>query len=112
MFSRYRLDFRGTNNVPERFLGQAEWRDHQGVTGYYAEPYNFPSAGLVAVEFNLDHLCWVEVRWRRTDSQWEAFRPAAADLHLDIRINNLNEEESHRLLPISESEGEEAAQEA
>ena len=87
-FSRYRLDFRGTNNVPEQFLGQAEWRDHQGVTGYYAEPYNFPSAGPVAFEFNLDHLCWVEVRWRRTDSQWEAFRPAAADLRLDISVMN------------------------
>ena len=62
-FSRYRLDFRGANNVPERLLGQAEWRDHQGVTGYYAEPYNFPSAGPVAVEFNFDHLCWVEVCW-------------------------------------------------
>ena len=74
------------------------------MTGYYAEPYNFPSVGPVAVEFNLDHLCWVEVRWRRTDSQWEAFRPAAADLRLDIRINDLNEEESHHLLPISESE--------
>ena len=105
MFSRYRLDFRGTNSVPERFLGQAEWRDHQGVTGYYAEPYNFPSAGPVAVEFNLDHLCWVEVRWRRTDSQWEAFRPAAADLRLDISLSDLNKEESHHLLPISESEG-------
>ena len=48
---------------------------------------------------------WVEVRWRRTDSQWEAFRPAATDLRLDIRISDLNEEESHCLLPISKSEG-------
>ena len=83
-FSCYRLNFRGADDVPERFRGTTEWRDHQGITGYYTEPYNFPSAGPVAVEFNLDHLCWVEVCWRRTDSQWEAFRPAAADLRLDI----------------------------
>ena len=83
-FSRYRINFRGADNVPEPYRGSVEWRDHQGITGYYAEPFNFPSAGLVAVEFNFEHLCWVEVRWRRTDSQWEAFRPAAADLRLDI----------------------------
>ena len=63
-FSHYQLNFRGTNNIPEQFLKSAEWRDHQGVTGYYAKPYNFPSAGPVAVEFNLDHLCWVEVHWQ------------------------------------------------
>ena len=72
-FSHYQLNFRGANNVPERFLRIAEWRDHQGITGYYAEPHNFPSAGPIAVEFNPDHLCWVEVRWQQMDSQWEAF---------------------------------------
>ena len=34
----------------------------------------------------------------------------AKDLRLDIRLSNLNEEENHRLLPISESEGEGEAQ--
>ena len=112
MFSRYRINFRGANNVPEPYCRGVEWRDHQGITGYYAEPSNFPSAGLVAVEFNFEHLCWVEVRWRRTDSQWEAFRPAAVDLRLDIRLIDLSEEEHRRLIPISESEEEGEASEA
>ena len=111
-FSRYRLNFRGVDNVPDRFTTRTEFRSHQGITGYYAEPYNFPSAGPVAVEFNFEHLCWVEVRWRRTDNQWEAFRPAAADLQLDIRISDLTEEETRQILPISDSEGEEVTQSA
>ena len=111
-FSRYRINLRGADNVPEPYRGSVEWRDHQGISGYYAVPFNFPSAGLVAVEFNFEHLCWVEVRWRRTDSQWEAFRLAAVDLCLDIRLIDLSEEEHRRLIPISESEEEGAAPEA
>ena len=109
-FSTYWLNFRGTNNILERFLRNAVWRDHQGIVGYYAESHNFPSGGLIAVKINLNHLCWVEVCWRHRDSQWEAFCAAAADLRLNIGLSDLNKEEHNRLLPISDSEEGEAGQ--
>jgi hypothetical protein len=39
------------------------------------------------VEFNFEHLCWVEIRWienLEVGGTWEAFRIAGEDLGLDI----------------------------
>jgi hypothetical protein len=39
------------------------------------------------VEFNFEHLCWVEIHWienLKIGGHWQAFRIAGEDLRLDI----------------------------
>ena len=82
------------------------------MVGYYGESNVLRSRGLIAVEFNFKHLCWVEVCWKCRDSQWEAFQAAVADLQLDIPLGELTEEEINELTLIggnsSDKEGQES----
>ena len=112
VFEPYTLEFQGRNDVPERFLKRALWEDHQGTLGnrrgtlgYYAHSEHINDAA-VAVEFNHEHLCWVEVRYSRSNDHWAAFRIAAPDLGLQIRFSDLTSEELERVL------GEDRASEA
>ena len=57
------IDLRGPPNVPTRFLKNARWENYKGVLGYYASSSAL-NQGLTAVEFDYDHLCWAEVRYR------------------------------------------------
>src|SRR5580693_6888667 len=97
LFERYNVATRGRNDVPPRFLKNAEWRDHQGRLGYYAESTLSPRA-IVPVEFNEPHLCWVELRWRAREDQWQAFRKAPEDLGLEIPITELTAQEVIQIL--------------
>jgi hypothetical protein len=102
LFERYNVATRGRNDVPPRFLKNAVWRDHQGRLGYYAESTLSPRA-IVPVEFNEPHLCWVELRWRAREDQWQAFRKAPNDLGLEIPITELMAQEVIQILrPDSE----------
>jgi hypothetical protein len=92
-FERYNIATRGRNDVPPRFLKNAGWRDHQGRLGYYAESNLSPRA-IVPVEFNEPHLCWVELRWRTHEDQWQAFRRAPEGLELEIPITELTAQEA------------------
>jgi hypothetical protein len=97
LFTAYHIDLRGLNNVPLRFLKNTVWRDHQGGLGYYAESTLAPGA-TIPVEFNYNHLCWVELRWRANENQWQAFRKAPEDLGLQIPIAELTEQEVIQIL--------------
>ena len=57
--------------------------NRRGTLGYYAHSEHINDAA-VAVEFNHEHLCWVEVRYSRSNDHWTAFRIAAPDLGLQI----------------------------
>jgi hypothetical protein len=97
LFERYNVATRGRNDVPPRFLKNAVWRDHQGRLGYYAESLLSPRV-IVPVEFNEPHLCWVELRWRAHENQWQAFRKAPDDLGLEIPITELTAQEVIQIL--------------
>ena len=110
VFKPYTLKFRGRNNVPEWFLCGAEWRGHQGSFGYYTYSSILPD-WPIAVEFNHEHLCWVELQFHRNYNNWMAFRIARPDLGLSIPCGNLTTEETDQILgeewpsEISDSEG-------
>jgi hypothetical protein len=78
------------------------WRDHQGVIEYFSESHLL-TGRPVAVEFNHDHLCWVEVRYSRRSNRWEVFQAAQDDLQLAIQINELTQEEVNQVLGTSDT---------
>ena len=91
-FEPYNLDQRGLPDIPNRFLQNTQWREDQGSNGYYARS-GLVRTHIVPVEFNRDHLCWVELRYNRRDSNWTAFRIAEQDLGLRIYFSDITPEE-------------------
>ena len=72
VFTPYNIEFRGANDVPERFLARAQWEGHHSAgTGYYARSTH--GNDPIAVEFNHDHLAWAEVR--RVRANVKGFTP-------------------------------------
>ena len=68
VFTPYNLEFRGANDVPERFRAQAQWEGHHSAgTGYYARSTH--GNDPIAVEFNHDHLAWGEIQRDRTNNK-------------------------------------------
>ena len=74
-----------------------------GTEGYHTlsiSDHNEEDQDLYPVEFNFDHLCWVEIRWNQ-EGHWEAFRAAGTDLGCDIPISETRlgeyREEEHQL---------------
>jgi hypothetical protein len=64
-----------TNIVPNRYYTQSSAPEESRIPAWYP------------VEFNPEHICWVEVRWAepaRSEGYWQAFRIAGEDLGLDI----------------------------
>ena len=57
------------------------------------------------MEFNHDHLAWVEIQRDRSNNVWTAFRIAMDDLQLSIPLSTLTEEELQNILRTLE-EGE------
>ena len=91
MFEEYHYELRGPTNIHEKFLKNAQWQNHCGVLGYYATSTR--QQGLFPVEFNFDHLCWVEVRYLRTECRWLAKRITDPDLGLQILLTDLSADE-------------------
>ena len=61
IFTPYNLEFRGANDVSARFRAQAQWKGHHNAgTGYYARSTH--DNNLIPVEFDHDHLAWVDVK--------------------------------------------------
>ena len=113
VFTPYNLDFWGANNVPARFRTQAQWEGHHNAgTGYYARSTH--DHNPTPVEFNHNHLAWVEIRRGRSNNEWTAFRIAADNLQLSITLSTLTEEELQNILRTPEgkesSEGSEASE--
>ena len=72
---------RGEQNVPEQYLKNAKWgySPYTSTKGYHANSrYNEDT--YFPVEFNFDHLCWVEICWNRHKDHWEAFCLAGMDV--------------------------------
>ena len=88
-FTEYFLPQRGPKNVPKKFLKNARWDEFRSNVGYYATVGSI----TLAVEFNTEHLCWVEVRHRRTEGRWHAHRIASDDLGLTIHVDELTPNE-------------------
>jgi hypothetical protein len=77
-------------NVPEDYIKGAIWRTDITPNRYYAQSSAPEESGVPAwypVEFNPEHICWVEVCWAEpagSEGYWQAFRIAGEDLGLDI----------------------------
>jgi hypothetical protein len=77
-------------NVPEDYIKAAVWKTDITPNRYYAQSSTPEESGIPAwypVEFNPEHICWVEVRWAEpagSEGYWQAFRIAGEDLGLDI----------------------------
>ena len=82
------LTTRGEQNVPEQYLKNAKWgySSYTGTEGYHANSC-YDKDTYFPVEFNFDHLCWVEIHWNRQEEHWEAFCLAGADLGVDIPLS-------------------------
>ena len=96
-FTPYPLKQRGSQDVPNRFLQNAHWREDQGSVGYYARS-GLVRRHLTPVEFNQDRLCWVELYYSNRDGVWTAFHIAEPDLGLQIPFSVLTPEEHLHLL--------------
>ena len=90
-FVPYRIDSR-ERDAPTRYLiGRVRWRHvpdtrrtEENNTGYYAEAAHHNDS--IPVVFNRERCCWVELRWSNTNNYFEATRPAADDLHINIPL--------------------------
>ncbi|KAH8976831.1 hypothetical protein EDB92DRAFT_1823119, partial [Lactarius akahatsu] len=87
-FQTYSLERRGDRNVPVQFLGAARWREYRGETGYFVDFASGPTR-YRPVEFNFDHLCWVEITWNPIDNRYDAVRPIGRNYNCDIDSRNL-----------------------
>ena len=103
VFTPYNFEFRGANDVPARFRAQAQWEGHHNTgTGYYARSTH--DNNPISVEFNHNHLAWVEIRRDRSNNKWTAFRIVADNLQLSIPLSTLTEEELQNILRTLEGE--------
>jgi hypothetical protein len=77
-------------NVPEDYIKAAVWKTDIVPNRYYAQSSAPEESGIQSwypVEFNPEHICWVEVCWAEpagSEGYWQAFRIAGEDLGLDI----------------------------
>jgi hypothetical protein len=77
-------------NVPEDYIKRAVWKTDLVPNQYYAQSSAPEETGIPAwypVEFNQEHICWVEVHWAEpagSEGYWQAFRITGEDLGLDI----------------------------
>jgi hypothetical protein len=77
-------------NVPEDYIKAVVWKTDIIPNRYYAQSSALEESGIPAwypVEFNSEHICWVEVRWAEpagSKGYWQAFRITGEDLGLDI----------------------------
>ena len=95
----YTITSRGDQVIPEQYLKRARWcfSTYTGTEGYHTLSileHNDEDQDLYPVEFNFNHLCWVEIRWNQ-DRHWEAFRAAGTDLGCDIPISETRLGEYH-----------------
>jgi hypothetical protein len=77
-------------NIPEIYVKSAVWRTDTTPARYYAQSTAPEESGLgtwFPLEFNEEHVCWVEVCWQEpagSEGYWQAFRIAGEDLGVDI----------------------------
>jgi uncharacterized membrane protein YgcG len=97
-FESYTIHGVPQQNVPEDYIKTAVWKTNIVPNWYYAQSRAPEESGILAwypVEFNPEHICWVEVCWAEpagSEGYWQAFRITGEDLGLDI---TQEEVESH-----------------
>jgi hypothetical protein len=97
-FESYTVHGIPQQNVPEDYIKAVVWKTDIVPNRYYAQSSAPEESGIPAwypVEFNPEHICWVEICWEEpagSEGYWRAFRIAGEDLGLDI---TQEEVESH-----------------
>jgi hypothetical protein len=77
-------------NIPEIYLKGTVWNLQTIPAWYHARssaPEESGSNTWFPLEFNEEHVCWVEVRWIEpagSEGYWQAFQITGEDLGVDI----------------------------
>jgi hypothetical protein len=89
-FEPYTIHGVPQQNIPEIYIKGAVWNTQATPPRYIAQsgaPEESGTGTWFPVDFNEEHVCWVEVRLQEpagSESYWQAFRIAGEDLGLDI----------------------------
>jgi hypothetical protein len=89
-FEQYTIHGVPQQNIPEIYIKGTVWNAQADPPRYVAQssaPEESASGTWFPVDFNEEHMCWVEVRLQEpagSESYWQAFRIAGEDLGLDI----------------------------
>jgi hypothetical protein len=97
-FEQYTIHGVPQQNIPEIYIKGAVWNAQADPPRYVAQssaPEESGTGTWFPVDFNEEHVCWVEVRLQEpagSEAYWQAFRIAGQDLGLDITQGDV---ESH-----------------
>jgi hypothetical protein len=97
-FEHYTIHGVPQQNIPEVYIKGAVWNAQADPPRYVAQssaPEESGTSTWFPVDFNEEHVCWVEVRLQEpagSEAYWQAFRIAGQDLGLDITQGDV---ESH-----------------
>jgi hypothetical protein len=89
-FEHYTIHGVPQQNIPEIYIKGAVWNEQADPPRYVAQssaPEESGTGTWFPVDFNEEHVCWVEVRLQEpagSEAYWQAFRIAGQDLGLDI----------------------------
>jgi hypothetical protein len=89
-FESYTIHGVPQQNIPEIYIKGAVWNAQADPPRYVAQssaPEESGTGTWFPVDFNEEHVCWVEVRLQEpagSEAYWQAFRIAGQDLGLDI----------------------------
>jgi hypothetical protein len=89
-FEYYTIHGVPRQNIPEIYIKGAVWNAQADPPRYVAQssaPEESGTGTWFPVDFNEEHVCWVEVRLQEpagSEAYWQAFRIAGQDLGLDI----------------------------
>jgi hypothetical protein len=89
-FELYTIHGVPQQNIPEIYIKGAVWNAQADPPRYVAQssaPEESGTGTWFPVDFNEEHVCWVEVRLQEpagSEAYWQAFRIAGQDLGLDI----------------------------
>jgi hypothetical protein len=89
-FEQYTIHGVPQQNIPEIYIKGAVWNAQANPPRYVAQssaPEESGTGTWFPVDFNEEHVCWVEVRLQEpagSEAYWQAFRIAGQDLGLDI----------------------------
>jgi hypothetical protein len=89
-FEHYTIHGIPQQNIPEIYIKGAVWNAQANPPRYVAQssaPEESGTGTWFPVDFNEEHVCWVEVRLQEpagSEAYWQAFRIAGQDLGLDI----------------------------
>jgi hypothetical protein len=90
LFEPYTIHSIPQQNVPDIYIKGTVWNAQTVPPRYFAQssaPEESGTGTWFPIEFNEEHMCWVEVRLQEpagSEAYWQAFRIAGEDLGVDI----------------------------